>query len=145
MTKFRWSVKKIIVQEVLIRERFDCETLERSKYAVCKCSFSERGNDPADSEPKQRKRKKEISIMCFLQQIWTRLIPGERYSLRGEITFGYGNTYLCILEAFDSLGIDVESEDSYINSVNLCDDCFKKQRQGDSLPGCCEKCGRGNF
>lgn len=48
--------------------------------------------------------------MCFDENIWPHLAPGGKYHLDGEISFGYGNTYLCIRNAFHPFGNNVTED-----------------------------------
>lgn len=106
MQKFKWSVKRIIIQDVQVRTRFNPDILESEQYAVVKGSFKERGDDPTFGGKKKIKQK-EVTMMCFDRVLWACLEIDSRLNLTGDLSFGYGNTYLCITSARDTLGQDL--------------------------------------
>lgn len=106
MQKFKWSVKRIIIQDIQVRTRFNPDVLENEQYAVVKGSFKERGNDPTFGGKKKVKQK-EVTMMCFDRVLWSCLEIDARLNLTGDLSFGYGNTYLCIISARNTLGQDL--------------------------------------
>lgn len=101
-----FTIRECFLLDLQLRKRRGSDG-EESEYAVLKIgSFDLLDNFLLNP----RLSKKAITLMCFEEGIYYHLEPEKRYSFKGFISFGYGNTYLCIKDAKDSLGQDVGKE-----------------------------------
>lgn len=106
MKKIKWTAKKVVIQSIQIRSRTNDWTKKIEDYAVIGIHLQ----DSFDSQrfrPGVKPVQKKLTLMCFLEDIWKRLVEGKKFSFRGFVSFGYGNTFLVVEDAFSSLGINV--------------------------------------
>ena len=111
MKEIKWNVKRVWLAEMSKRTRKNQWTKNIDEYAVVAIRFFD-DYDGNTLAPEVEKRHKKITLMVFKEEIYKRLIVGDRFSFGGFISFGYGNTFLVVKKAFDDLGFDIESEES---------------------------------
>lgn len=99
-----FEIKKCYLLEIQLRTKRDSDGGE-SEYAVLKVGTLDLLDEFQSTGSASRK---VITLMCFEPSIYFKLQDGDWYRMKGFVSFGYGNTYLCITEAFDSLYRDVE-------------------------------------
>ena len=85
------------------------------EYAVISITF----NDIFDGDTLtyvNRKAEKKITLMCFREELYKRVVIGDCFSFKGFVSFGYGNTFLVVKRIYDQLGFPVNEEQSlYFN------------------------------
>ena len=111
MKEIKWNVKRVWITDLSCRTRKNQWTKNMEEYAVVSIEFKDMF-DEATLALTQRLSHKKITLMVFREEIYKRLIVGDRFSFGGFLSFGYGNTFLVVKKAFDDLGFDIESEES---------------------------------
>lgn len=108
----KWQLKKIVCINLSIRTRVDIQTNKEEEYAVIQVIPEREVDLIVDETRKKHRRKKFLSLMCFIPGIYTKIQRGNIYSFSGFVSWGYGCTYFCVKECFDLLGIPIQSESS---------------------------------
>ena len=58
------------------------------------------------------KAEKKITLMCFKEELYKRVVIGECFSFKGFVSFGYGNTFLVVKRIYDQLDFPIDEEQS---------------------------------
>jgi len=94
--KITWHVDDVVISEISERERIEDRTGERLSYKVVKF---------------RQKKGDKRSCLCFNKRLSQMLGIGLCCSLKGEVSFGSGSTYL-LLNSLSETGhqVSVESQ-----------------------------------
>ena len=111
MGEMKWTLKLVTIKDIVIRKKKNPYTKNEEEYAVVKVLLEDRFDTFKMAHTRYR-QERPICLMCFRPQIFKRLVVGDVFSFGGKTNFPPGNTYHQIKHAFDSLGLDIESEQS---------------------------------
>lgn len=109
--RISWKVRNVWIESLDRRVRKNAWTKNMEEYAVIHVAFEDCFDEKKLME-NFKKKHKSITLMCFLPNIYERLVVGDRFSFEGFISLGYGNTFLVVLSARDDLQFFVNHEDS---------------------------------
>lgn len=101
-----------------IRIKLRDHGLDDEKYAVLHLSFDSPNNNDIFGKIKgRRETRHKFIVMCFREEVFERLVEEDRFTFRGTIELVYGGVYITATKVYDSLGINVEDEESiYYNN-----------------------------
>lgn len=111
MKDIPWGPKKAWVQDISLRSRKNQWTKNIEPYAVITITHEDTF-DETQLIQSTKKTHKKITLMCFQEILYKRLVVGDRFSFSGFISFGYGNTFLVVTKIKDDLGFYIEHEES---------------------------------
>lgn len=109
--KIPWGPIKVIVINISKRIRVDIHG-EKEEYSVIQVVFTDEIDEVEETEGRRKRRRKFLSLMCFIPNIYNNIVERQIFTFRGFISFGYGSTYFCIDKATDALRIPVQSSES---------------------------------
>jgi hypothetical protein len=115
MKGITWKSPLFLISSVDIRTIAATE----KKYAVVKTRFPY--HEKASCNRQQRRHEKEITFMCFKESLLPLLEPDNIHVFEGDISFSWGNTYLCITKLYDDEGNRLLR--SVPKEKRLCPDC----------------------
>jgi len=98
-----FSIKKTTLLYKDIRSKVNLRAGIDDEYAVLTVGSGR--EKIVDITCRQTKHKRNfVTLMCFNERLFKTLVCNEVYSLTGCVSFGFGNTYLVVEEAFNQLG-----------------------------------------
>lgn len=144
----QWFCKKMYLTDLSIRKRRNPYTKNEEEYAVFKVCHE----DTFDTFHLARGTKKYFktyTLMCFREEIYTRVVVGDRFSFKGFASLSYGGTYLVAEKAYDELGYSVETKSSLYHQKEvyedgeeeMCPACLDSLVSYGVLPSVCPTCG----
>ena len=114
-----FSVRKITLVNKDIRSKINLRNGVDDEYAVLSVGKGRDNVEPISFRSEKNKRK-FITLMCFDERLFKTLVCNEVYSFTGSVSFGFGNTYLVVEEAFNQIGEKIylgEDEDYFPGEV----------------------------
>lgn len=109
--RIKWNVHNACVLGVDIRKKKNyLGNLE--EYAVLQVGTITDFDELSLEDNPSVQRVKPITLMCFIESIFKHIHEGRIYSFAGKVGFGYGNTYLVIMEAYLPGGFSLNETDS---------------------------------
>lgn len=109
------------LNDLSIRKRRNPYTKHEEEYAVFKVCHEDMF-DTFHLARGTNKYFKIYTLMCFREEIYTRVVVGDRFSFKGTIHMSYGNTYIKVKKAYDELDFDIETKDSLYNQKEIRDE-----------------------
>ena len=107
--KISFNTGKLQLIAISLRTKKN-ELKNSEEYAVLKVGISDAFDGHAFSFKKPK--RKEVSLVCFDEKIFRRLVEGDIFRFSGMIHLEYGSTYFRVDRVADSLGFLITSEDS---------------------------------
>lgn len=113
--KISFNTGKLQLIAISLRTKKN-ELKNPEEYAVLRVGLQDMFDGHALSFKKPK--RKEISLVCFDENVFRRLVEGNLFSFRGSIHLEYGATYFRVERAYDELGFAVDDAHSiYFNNL----------------------------